>query len=310
MDLSNCIKSEPSEFYQLFELLRDLPSEHLRWSYDLMLTSTKMVVCSDVKWESKQTGTLARCNTVPNLYHNLDFNMNFGELFEWILASDTVASLFMAIEAVVTWSTFIAVNKRKFCYFDVDQLNMKLVALYIKRQTWPLLQELFRNCYFRFYCDASKLFDKSLEGFCSPENSSTSSVIIDGIQTFDGPFRVLSTNSKLTFHFKHPSVTSCNLPGKCGFILKTVPSEAALWRLELCTEDVDYLDTDVHFHEEIRAENMHIYFLRVMTQNKHVMFPLTWLGPSCISSSANRDKWRKYFAFSSHSRFCILYELN
>ena len=310
MDLSNCIKSERSGFYQLFELLRDLPSEHLRWSFDLMLKSTKKVVCSDVKCESKQTSTLARCNTVPNLYHNCDFNMNFDELFEWISASDTVTNLLMATEAVVTWRTFLAVNKAKgiFCYVGVDQLNIQLADLLIKHQTWPLLQKVFRNCYFRFYCDASKVFDKSLEGFCSPENASTSSVIIDGIQTFDGPFRVLSTNSKLTFHFKHPSVTSCNQPGKCGFILKTVPSEAALWKLELCTEDKDYRDSDVHFHEEIRAENMHIYFLRVMTQNKHVMFPLTWLGPSCISSSANRDRWRKYFASNGHSRFCILYE--
>ena len=76
------------------------------------------------------------------------------------------------------------------------------------------------------------------------------------------PITSLSKTAKLTFRFKHPLVTSCHLLGECGFILKTVPSAGALWNMRLCAEREDYLHESVHFHDEIRAERMHVYFVR------------------------------------------------
>ena len=116
-------------------------------------------------------------------------------------------------------------------------------------------------------------------------------------KSYNDPFKPLSEETKLRFHFKHPSVTSCSIPGQCGFILKTVPSDAALWKLELCTEDKDYRDTGVHFHEEIRAENMHVYLTRKDRRHKNFLFPLTWL--SCINFSDKKEELKFYFSFGS-----------
>ena len=147
--------------------------------------------------------------------------------------------------------------------------------------------------------------DISLVPFCASEDTLSSNKIIKCLESFSNPYSALSEESKLTFHFKHPSVTSCNLPGQCGFILKTVPSKAALWKLELCTEKEDYIGFNVHFHVEIRAEKMHVYFLRRTSLTSYSVFPLTWL--SCISSSADRKKW-SWFDFQYGSKFCVAYE--
>ena len=314
MDLSACVESGHSDiFYKLFEVLQyqELPLEQIKWSHNLLLLSTKKCLYSDTPTASAlskphyiQTSISPRCNTIPNLYHNLDFGMNFDELLEWISVSECVNSLLMAIEAVFTWSCYhFATNKSK--NVDSTIIRSKLGDAMLKRKDWSLLPSDFRTLSFRLYNKyyyARFLFESQC---LSKDVSMLKYDVLNCLEMCLDPLTSLSNESKLTFHFKHPSVSSCNRPGVCGFILKTVPSEAALWKLELCTEKEDYNGIDVHFHEEVRAENMHVFFFK-RTEEKNFLFPLTWLG--CIYSSDKRDKWRSMFTFDSGSRFRVLYK--
>ena len=115
---------------------------------------------------------------------------------------------------------------------------------------------------------------------------------------------ILSKDSKLIYHFQHPSVTSCSLPGKCGFILKTVPSEAALWTLRLCTDKEDYLGETVHFHDEIRAEKMHVF----ISDHNDEIFPLSWLGWLHVKGAhKKRDSWEQCNYLSKFNIIKVLY---
>ena len=135
--------------------------------------------------------------------------------------------------------------------------------------------------------------------------------IINCVKTCKQPLFLLSKEAKLKFHFKHPSVTSCTLPGKCGFILKTVTSEAALWTLRLCTEKEDYNNESVHFHDEVQAENMHIYFCRVYNGDTYNVFPISWLGWLHSTDAADkRNNWESDFSYSHNNRFKVLYKIS
>ena len=317
MDLSVCVKSEESGFYQLFEILQELPPEKIKWSHSLLLKSTRKSVhkasfTKAMVGSSRAEGscsiatcnTVPRCNTVPNLYQKLNFHLNFDQLLHWISASESVTNLLMALEAFSTWNYYHYVNSSRKCGLDESRLRTELSVL-AKRKGWPLLCPKLKTSALCLYTKAGSLKCLMLTTLCcSKENAPFA--LMNSMETCSDPYSVLCKESKLTFLFKHPSVTSCNQPGKCGFILKTVQSEAALWKLELCTEKEDYNGIDVHFHEEVRAENMHVFFF-YRTEGQNFLFPLTWL--SCIYSSNKRDKWRSMFTFNSGSRFSVLYKL-
>ena len=318
MDLSVCVNSGYSDiFYKLFEVLRyqELSLELLRWSHDLLLMSTKKCLYIDSpaasalnKQHNIQTSISPRCNTIPNLYHNLDFSMNLNELLEWISVSENVASLLMAIEAVCTWSCYHHVGDKP-KIVSPAMFKSKLENVMLKRKDWSLLPSDFRRFPFRLYNRGcfpnfpSILFEAQC---LSKDVSVLKYAVVNCLEKCLDPFASLSNESKLTFHFKHPSVSSCNLPGKCGFILTTVPSNADLWKLELCTEKKDYNGVDVHFHEEVRAENMHVFYFK-RTDGQNFLFPLTWLD--CVNFSHRINKWEQKFSFDSGSCFSVLYQL-
>ena len=307
MDLSLCMKADDGIFYQLFDLLQELPLlGQTKWSQSILLRSSKKFTYGDIS-PSVAHVQAAKCNTIPNLYHNVDFNMNFDELLRWISVSENVTSLFMALEAVCTWTCYHCVyGKHRDC-IDANKLTQLKLSLteMIPRKSWMLLPREFSKTPFRLYNIRYEFQSLHLEPYCVTQTVQVTPLVLKPVETCHDPFSLLSKNSTLTFHFKHPSVTSCILPGHCGFILKTVPSEAVLWRLELCTEEKEYRDSDVHFHKEIRAEKMHAYFHRTVG-GSILTFPLTWLS-SIIHSSVKVKLWEKAFKFDRESQLQILY---
>ena len=119
------------------------------------------------------------------------------------------------------------------------------------------------------------------------------------------------TGTKLLFHFKHPATSKCNLLSNCGFILKTVPSQSALRRLKLCTDDEDYKDEMIHFHDEIRLDKIHLCLVVKAkdVKSEHLtLIPLSWLG--WISSEEQREKWVKDYYLECHDerKYIVLYD--
>ena len=92
--------------------------------------------------------TVSRCNTISNLYHNLDMNMTFDELLDWLSTSEQVTSLLMAIEAVWTW------NRYRYYILHVNYtVNMSVLLArltdMIERRGWSLLPSQFSECRLR-----------------------------------------------------------------------------------------------------------------------------------------------------------------
>ena len=319
LNLYVCKKSNRILFDQLFEYLQQLPDENMRWTFQLYQKLKKrssfkfLVPCrAATKIGKSSSSTVSRCNSVPNLYHNLDMNMTYDELLNWLSSSEQVTSMLMAIEAVWTWSWY----KRRILKAQFT-VNMSVLSVRLKdmleRRDWSLLPSQFSKSYLPL-CTKNSWWSLpqplKLTPFCSSPQQTCSYVIIDCVDTCTKPITLLSKENKLSFYFKHPLATSCNLHGECGFILETVQSEAAVWKLKLCTEKEDYINEPVHFHDEIRAESMHIYFVHVDAIN-HFLSPISWLGWLHSDNAVEqRNSWESIYEFAQGSRFKVLYKLD
>ena len=211
--------------------------------------------------------------------------------------------LMMAIEAVGTWFWYRYMYQNIEYIVNTDILSTKLAEM-AGRRRWSLLPPEFNT--YNIVLHYSNL---KMEPLVLSQGKKNHHVNIICVDTCKQPLLLLSKEAKLKFHFKHPSVTSCNLPGKCGFILKTVPSEAALWTLRLCTEKEDYNNESVHFHDEVQAENMHLYFSEIYNGDADV-YPISllcWLHSK--DAVDKRNKWKSNWGHSNNSSFKVLYKI-
>ena len=191
---------------------------------------------------------------------------------------------------------------QKIAYYNTDILSTKLADM-AGRRGWSLLPPEFNT-----YNIVSIRWLFNVAPLVLSQGKKNDHVNINCVDTCKQPLLLLSKEAKLKFHFKHPSVTSCTLPGKCGFILKTVPSEAALWTLRLCTEKEDYNNESVHFHDEVQAENMHLYFCRIYPSGNTHVYPISWLGWLHVKGAhKKRDIWNQYNYFSNFNTIKVLY---
>ena len=91
--------------------------------------------------------------------------------------------------------------------------------------------------------------------------------------------------AKLQFPFKHPIVVKgCAKPVNCGFILKTTPAKDG-GDMILCTAPSDYSDSDLHYHSEMQAGNMHVVVRGIFSGAGHYS-PVSWSGrPRIINNT-------------------------
>ena len=210
----------------------------------------------------------------------------------------------MAIEAVQIWDfnrRDIKTPSMHITLSDQQELPKRLSGI-VEKRGWLHLPPDFNE-----KLSISKI---NISSFCPQNNykdTKGSLTVIDAIDPCNHePLSFLSKNAKIVFRFKHPSVPSCNLPGCCGFILKTVPSEGSLWTLKLCTEKEEYLNEPVHYHSEVRAEDMHVF---VVNSNQYI-FHLSWLNFLCSQESTfTRDLWEKRFHLIGSNKFKVMYRL-
>ena len=295
-----CKKSDRVLFNRLFDMLGGLPDEKIRWTFEL---HRKSMIKRDYD-AAKASGsslTMSSCNKIPNLYHDLNFDMTFNQLLDWISVSKKVASLLMAIEAVQIWNfnrRFIKKPSMEITPSNVQELPKRLSEI-VEQRGWLHLP--------RDFTDKSII---NISSFCTQNNYKDmkgSLTVIDAIDTCDHkPLSFLSKDAKIFFRFKHPSVPLCNLLGCCGFILKTVPSEGSLWTLKLCTEKEEYSNEPVHYHSEVRAEDMHVFVVNC----NQAIFSLSWLNFLCLRESAStRDLCEERFHFKGRNKFKVMYRL-
>ena len=316
-DLSLCRQSNKLLFDELFDMLDNLPDEKMRWTYGLLKKNSKKNVqkCDeptpllavsthplipsnegDIMKENSKNNSENRDdprpvstfsliprkkkpNMIPNLYHSFDMDMSFDEVYQWLLISDEIDSIILAIEAITTWNWYRCFKKSATTVkFDVDlEVLQGMMEGLRSIRGWCKLPHSFSS----YHC----LGGGSLSYLCSSSREETTYLYLTpelSLTSEKQGMEALRSSTKLMFRFKHPAVGSCNQPGQCGFILETVRSSLSLWKLRLCTKEDDYASGRIHFHNEIRAENMHVFVRGVQvgltTSIIPVLYPLTWLG--------------------------------
>ena len=317
-----CQRNDPNLFEKLFDILISFPEIHLRWAFNLHRESCR----SKVTFPDTVLANQSMTNLLPNLPHDVDLTMTLEKLVQWLFVSNKCTSLLMAVEAVTTWRQYHIGKVKELTPGVLSRLNERLKDL-AKKRSWSLLPPVLKDFSFlsrdEEYCQSQdtpnienhfKLFDPS----SLISSGKSGYVIVDCKETFNffesDPFSCLSTETKLRFHFKHPATPTCNLLSNCGFILKTVPSESALWKVKLCTEEEDYRNTMVHFHDEIRVHKIHLCFFGVAkssdgddTTTHYYLIPLSWLG--WISSEEQRRSWGKQYRLNRRiSSILVLYD--
>jgi hypothetical protein len=73
---------------------------------------------------------------------------------------------------------------------------------------------------------------------------------------------ITKINSKKdrTYVLEHPGVV-CSKAGRCGFKLKHCQQDKGGWKIDLCREEADYRDSDIHFHDVVSLDHMYHYVL-------------------------------------------------
>ena len=106
-------------FNELFDVLKDLPNDEMRWTLelyrksaekslwgagrDLPDSSTTSVAGSSGVGDCQKT-VVVQLSIIPNFYHYLALNMGCKEMLKFLSESEHVTSLLMAIDAVWMWS--------------------------------------------------------------------------------------------------------------------------------------------------------------------------------------------------------------
>ena len=316
-NISSCRVSEPELFGQLFDLLGELPNEKMKWTLDLYRKAVEES-CSPGKEtiagcsKSCMISTKRRSHMIPNLnLSDINQHTSFNKFKRWLYISKEVSSLLLAVEAVITWirqQYFTLETANKF-----DELMIILCRL-TEQRNWLLLPKEFND--YSVYlpslvmAETSGFIKLDWRPYCSSWRQNQQCVIITCANITLQPLnQVLSTENKLVFQFKHPSISECNQAGDCGFVLKTKHCETGLHEMRLCTEEGDYASESIHYHEEIRAEKMHVYFyeefksphLEEEGELEKAFYPISWLGKSQLT---------KRKIVRSCARFKVLYYLS
>ena len=88
-------------------------------------------------------------------------------------------------------------------------------------------------------------------------------------------------SQSFAFYFKHPNTRDCNLPGKCGFLLKFTPDKKSgkphKFKVNLCLDQQKYPE-GLHIHSEfVKAEKIHLVpLIELNCGMRYYLATFTW----------------------------------
>ena len=253
-----------------------------------------------------------RCDFIPNYHHVLNMKLTIHGLLDFLEVSENVTSLFMALEALWTWDLCRELN---IMYSPL--INSRLKGI-IKKRSWSLVPS---NMLERFSFTSIRNLSSVLPS-CVKKTDVCDCIFINGERMTSVTFPIIMNRpTKLRFCFEHPSIKSCNLPGRCGFILQVVPGGSTFGKIRLCTKGEDYrhqkaAEFVVHFHEEIRAEKMHVFFCTGTFNGNQsdIILPISWLNSSYNMGQngvpvGNSQLFTRKLGFQGSGYFTVMYEI-
>ena len=109
---------------------------------------------------------------------------------------------------------------------------------------------------------------------------------------------LFDTSQSYAFNFKHPDTTDCNLPGKCGFILKFTPDmksgQPHKFKVNICFDQEEYPE-GLHIHPEVvKADKIHLVPMFNSINNiRYCLATFTWseFGVREVIGEGSSLKW-------------------
>ena len=334
-DLSLCQKHHPELFENLFDVLQSKAAgspADLVWLFQVLRKSSKQAVktsshetdedrqfsveltllpdprpsltsaISIEQTEDLRTKDVVTASqrVIPNLFQTLNFDQTFDELVLWLGSSQQVTNMLMFLEGLWTW---LAVNKDKKVKCSTQMMD-KIKKIKQDRR-WRTVLSVYAN--FRHNTIYSEqFFDglKTCEEVCGDAERGLEFAVMVEKTRYVSLRSLFLEAGKLTFHYDNLAVEKCGKPGKCGFMLQVVTSEDGYVSVQLCTEAEDYADAVVHYHEEIRADNMHFI---ARNKSQTFSFPLSWLGrPRVVENTVYWGSCRRLLNWADEFQFDVL----
>ena len=123
------------------------------------------------------------------------------------------------------------------------------------------------------------------------------------------------SSQSFAFYFKHPNTRDCNLPGKCGFLLKFTPDMKSgkphKFKVNLCLDQQEYPE-GLHIHPEfVKADKIHLVpLIECDSGMRYCLATFTWNNFG-ISETINDDegsllKWKVGSAYIYPGNFLKL----
>ena len=325
IDLSYCLKNNIQLYERLFGMLEELcgTNDDLKWLLRLQRKSikestTSKELISSTATTSGVTQCLNRnisCATatpiIPNMFHTLNTTLTFDEVVDWLGTSDEVSNLWMFLEGIWTW-----MRANEDTQVKISPKLRRKVCEIRKQRKWRKVSENFLENLVPLSESSYKFF----RGVITCEDLCTAMLTEAGwkitfTEEIKDIFSLLKKETKISF-FSHrfQGFSNCSKPGKCGFILKTVPAKEHA-NFVLSTDPIDYLySEEIHYHNDIDTKDLHLLVqwrkkLKIFNMHTGHYLPMSWAG-----RPVQEDNGLLWNTFPVHEYgkddtyvFCLLY---
>ena len=250
IDLVSCMEQDITLYEEVFEILFE-KVENISASDMKMIMKLYREAIKQYRERPTPSEVVEpkHAQTFPNLFHKRNWNekLPINQILDVISTSPDIKNIYMAVEAL--W------------YNSFDEISAILLesipTLTLLRETrgWSKIHPDFVKSLLQINKQAVHTFND-----CQELVSSTDSVrVVCGDET---DLKCIVQEERLyKFYFQHPSVTGCNNPTQCGFLVKVTPltkETPELFNIELITDAREY-PADLHCHADVvSADKMHL----------------------------------------------------
>ena len=295
---------------KLFDVLQKIGDQTLedsKWVLQIHRKTTAAALklafspgaCKKTESVNRPASSVLPQNSIPNLFHAIDFKMSFDEVVDWLGNSTEVTSLLMFFEGMWTW---MLTNNYK--HKSPAEVVPRLIEIKEKRG-WT---NVFYGWLNMWRCENNDLIGiiKSNGKLCSP-NLDRKKWGTFHSRIFRSVASIFEKETELCFDISKSTAAAvdkrnCLNHGKCGLLLKTVPAKDGA-NVVLWTDPAEYPD-DIHFHKEFQAKDMHLTALIQVDGDYLSYFPLSWLGTPVLKDRS--VYWGEILSKFSDSKLIFL----
>ena len=265
IDLTCCFKRAPELFEETFDLIFEIVKDTVELNEMIRVyRKATQKVRQDMISAAKISVKLPNVLLPGAKFQSKGWSHNVEDFFKVIEKEEAVTNLYLFIEVL-----YLVYYKNE----DLVQIAGKIEDFRIKKG-WSKISPEFLEKWFTGVKAPDIIKAASNQSLCALSNLK---VVGKSLRKNPGMRSFLTEKQTFSFEIDDPIFLSChpcNRPGKCGFILETLPIDpdkddqgnsfgchigSETFGINLCVGQGSYLDTGIHFHEDyFGVEDIHV----------------------------------------------------